>query len=142
MGFYSTPLILHKDIYMKRWNLINQILVGAWAMLAMTLAYAGAPLWTIKPLSPTTLNVSANGIATVKYQVTNQSRKSHLLVMTSIPGITQVTTAGDCPSPFNLAYQQSCTLTLQVNGSLLTGNVIGGPIVCQQGTTLQCYRPD
>ncbi|MDR3442429.1 MAG: fibronectin type III domain-containing protein, partial [Legionella sp.] len=128
---------------MKKWNLINKILVGVWVMFAMTLAYAGAPLWTVKPLplTATTLNISANGIATVKYQVTNQSRKSHLLVMTAIPGITQVTTAGDCPSPFNLAYQQSCTLTLQVNGSSLTGNVIGGPIVCQQGNTMQCYRP-
>jgi hypothetical protein len=61
--------------------------------------------------------------------------------MTAIPGITQVTTAGNCTSPFSLAYQQSCVLTLQVNGSSLLGNEVGGPSLCQQGNTLQCYQP-
>jgi hypothetical protein len=126
---------------MKKRNLINKILVGTWVLLTMTLTYAGAPLWTFKPLTATTINVSANGMATVKYQVTNQSRKSHTLVMTAIPGITQVNAAGNCPSLFSLAYQQSCTLTLQVNASSLSGDVIGGPVVCQQGNTLQCYQP-
>lgn len=126
---------------MKRRNLMNQILIGAGVMLAMTLAYAGTPLWTFTPLTATTVNVTANGTATVKYQVTNQSRKSHSLVMTAIPGITQVTTAGNCPNPFSLAYQQSCTLTLSVNGSSLSGDVVGGPMVCQQGNSLQCYQP-
>lgn len=38
MGFCSTSLILRKDTHMNRRNLIKQILVGAWAVLAMTLA--------------------------------------------------------------------------------------------------------
>ncbi|MDI1351906.1 MAG: hypothetical protein PSV35_03910, partial [bacterium] len=126
---------------MKRWNLMSQILVGAWAMLVMTLAYAGTPLWTFEPRTATTVNVPANGTVTIKYLVTNQSRTSHTLVMSAIPGITQVKTAGNCPSPFSLAYQKFCILTLQVNGSSISGNVVGGPVVCQQGNPLQCYQP-
>ena len=123
---------------MKRWN---QILVGALTMLVMTLTYASTPLWTFKPLTSTTLSLSTNSTATIQYQMTNQSRKLHTLIMTPIPGITQVETAGHCPSPFRLAYQQSCNLTLQVSGSSLADNIIGGPVVCEEGNPLQCYRP-
>lgn len=126
---------------MKKWNLVNKILFGAWALLTMTQTYAGIPLWTFEPLTATTISVTATGTANIKYRVTNQSKKSHTLSMRLIPGITQETTAGYCSSPFVLAYQQSCTLGLSVNGGSLSGNVVGGPIVCQGGNPLQCYQP-
>lgn len=103
--------------------------------------HAGTPLWTFEPSTPTTFTISVSGTVTLMYQVTNQSRKTHTLVMLPIPGITQVTTVGNCPNPFTLSYQQSCTLTLEVDGNALQGNVVGGPRVCQQGSTLLCYQP-
>ncbi len=128
-----------------RINLIKNtmITVVAAAVLFMTgTAFAGTPLWTFQPLTDTTINVRTNGAATIKYEVTNQSRKPHTLVMQPISGITQVTTAGNCPNPFVLGYQQSCTLTLEVTGSALQGNVVGGPEVCQRADCgLQCYQP-
>ena len=126
---------------MKRLHLIKKILVGACAFLTMALVYAGTPLWTFTPLTSTTIAVSGTETKTVQYQLTNQSRKSHTLVMRTIPGITQVTTPGNCTHPFTLSYQQSCTLTLTVTGSALQGNVVGGPIVCQEGPPVQCYQP-
>lgn len=141
MGFYLILLILPRDINMKGRNLINKIGIGAWAMLTMALAYAGAPLWTFAPLTATTVMVPAYDSATVKYQITNQSKRPHTLVMNAIPGITQVTTAGNCPNPFVLGYQQSCILNLTINGSALSRNVMGGPVVCQQGNLNQCYQP-
>jgi len=103
---------------------------------------AGRPLWTFSPLTNTQITVDASSTATIQYTVTNQSRRSHTLAMTSIPGITQTTTAGNCGNPFTLGYQESCTLTLVVTGSALSGNVVGGPKICQQGGgTLQCYEP-
>ncbi|MBL7481763.1 hypothetical protein [Legionella bononiensis] len=126
---------------MKVRNLINKIGVGAWAMLTVTLAYAGTQLWTLTPITATSITVPANGTATVAYQVTNQSKKSHTLVMRSIPGITQVTTAGNCANPFVLGYQISCILNLSIKGSTLNGNVTGGPIVCHKGNINQCYQP-
>ncbi|MGL6029299.1 MAG: hypothetical protein ACRC0M_05905 [Legionella sp.] len=120
---------------------INKIMIGLWLTCVMALVHAGTPLWTYTPLTQTTITVTANDTATVRYQVTNQSRKTHTLTMKSIPGVTQITTSGNCPTPFVLGYQQSCTLNLSINGSALNGHVLGGPIVCSQGNPNQCYQP-
>ncbi|MCX7117131.1 MAG: hypothetical protein NTW94_04355 [Legionellales bacterium] len=120
---------------------IHKIMIGLWLTCAMALVHAGAPLWTFTPLTRTTIPVAANDIATVRYQVTNQSRKTHTLAMKAIPGVTQITTSGNCPTPFVLGYQQSCTLNLSINGSALKGRVNGGPIVCSRGNSNQCYQP-
>jgi hypothetical protein len=127
---------------MNRTLWITRLLMGIIAFFLLSSTQAGIPLWTFTPLTATTISVAANGSATIQYSVTNQSRRSHTLVMQSITGITQITTAGNCSNPFTLSYLQSCTLTLQVTGSALQGNVVGGPIVCQQGSTLQCYQPN
>jgi hypothetical protein len=120
---------------------INKIMIGLWLTCVMALVHAGTPLWTFTPLTQTTITVAASDTATVRYQVTNQSRKSHTLAMKVIPGVTQVTTPGNCPNPFVLGYQKSCILNLSINGSALKGKIQGGPIVCQQGNPNQCYQP-
>ena len=119
-------------------TLLSSILLSLSALL-----HAGSPVWTFTPLTATSVSVPANGTATIQYQVTNQSAKSHSLLMTPITGITQTTTgAGICSNPFTLPSKgSSCTLSLQVNGSQLTHSVTDGPIVCEQGSTLQCYKP-
>jgi len=118
--------------------LLSSILLSLSALL-----HAGSPVWTLTPLTATSISVPANGTATIQYQVTNQSAKSHSLVMTPITGITQTTTgAGICSNPFTLPSRgSSCTLSLQVNGSQLIHSITDGPIVCEQGSTLQCYKP-
>ncbi len=86
--------------------------------------------------------MSPTGTATVKYIVTNQSKKPKILIMSPIIGINQVTSGtGNCSNPFSLGYKQSCTLTLEVIGSELVRNISGGPVVCNQGNRLQCYQP-
>ena len=108
---------------------------------ATALSYAGAPVWTLTPLTSTTISISSGSTATIQYQVTNQSRKKHTLSMTGITGISQDTSAGHCSNPFTLAYQQSCTLSLTVDGSALQGNIAAGPVLCDSGSHLQCYQP-
>lgn len=120
---------------------INKLMIGLWLTCTMTLVHAGAPLWTFTPLTSTTVTVTANDTAILKYQVTNQSRKTHTLAMKAISGVTQIITPGNCPTSFVLGYQQSCTLTLSINGSALNGNINGGPVVCNQGNPNQCYQP-
>ncbi|WP_419421528.1 hypothetical protein ACNVED_16590 (plasmid) [Legionella sp. D16C41] len=66
----------------------------------------------------------------------------HTLLMQGIPGITQDVSPGHCPSVFVLGYQQSCLLTLIVHGNALNGNIVGGPVVCEQGNVNQCYQPN
>nr|WP_302473913.1 DUF1566 domain-containing protein [Legionella sp. PL877] len=112
------------------------------SVFMMTTVFAGTPLWTFEPLTATTIAVPANGTAMVQYRITNQSSKPHTLTMQPIRGITQVTTGlNGCGNPFVLRGKNSCILSLQINGSQLNGSVMDGPVVCQQGSTSQCYRP-
>ncbi len=48
---------------------------------------------------------------------------------------------GDSERPCQLPAKGNCTLTLTINGSGLHGDVLGGPVLCQQGNDLQCYQP-
>lgn len=116
---------------------------GILVLLAFAgMTQAGNPLWTFAPLTPTSISVPANGTGIVQYTVTNQSRKTHTLVMNTIQGITQDTSGSYCKNPFTLGYQQSCTLKLNITGSQLSSNLNGGPVVCDQGGQgLQCYQP-
>jgi len=122
-------------------SFIIRLLSSITALCMFHAVEAGSPVWTFTPLTATTISVPTTSSATVQYQVTNQSRKSHTLVMNNITGISQDTSPGKCANPFTLGYQQSCILTLTVDGSALQGNVAGGPVVCQQGNALQCYQP-
>lgn len=119
----------------------NKVMVGL-LLLVTTISYASAPLWTFTPLTATTIAVPANDTATVQYTVTNQSNKVHTLAMQSMQGVTQATTGlGICGNPFILPAKASCTLSLQVSGSQLTSPINDGPLVCEQHSQLQCYRP-
>lgn len=118
-------------------RLINSLFMGVFGLLLMNTIQAGTPVWTFAQVSgyPPSVSVSASGTATIKYTVTNQSHKSHQLQMKPIQGITPT----GCISP--LEYHQPCTLTLTVNGSRLKKNVLGGPVLCEQGNPNQCYQP-
>lgn len=125
-----------------------KVAVYQWIMVlvtlfVMTMGHAGKPLWTFTPdpyYLPTVSVTSANS-AIIKYTVTNQSHKTHKLVMKPISGITQNTTGGNCSAPFTLEYLKSCTLELFVDGSRLNASIRGGPIVCELGNPNQCYQP-
>ncbi len=125
-------------------NFFSKLVIGIVLFLEIAGAYAASPLWTFMPLTLTSISLPGNQTTPVfiSYKVTNQAKKTHTLIMNPIPGITQETSeSGSCPNPFTLNSQQSCTLSLRVIGAKLPGNVFGGPVVCQQGSTLQCYQP-
>ncbi|MDI1351602.1 MAG: hypothetical protein PSV35_02365 [bacterium] len=126
---------------MTKCLLTNKLIIGTLILLITAIAQASAPLWTFSPMSATKISVPANGTKFIQYKITNQSHKTHTLVMTAIPGISQVTTSGNCPNPITLGYQQYCTLNLSINGRALTSKVLGGPQLCQKGNKLQCYQP-
>lgn len=128
---------------MKRPVSCKTLIIASLVMMGSQ-AYAGLPLWTLTPLTATSISVASNETATVSYTVTNQSSKPHTLVMQPIKGVSQVTTivaGGTCANPFVLAGHASCELNLEIHGNELTGNINGGPIICQQGGEVQCYRP-
>ncbi|HEU4663096.1 MAG TPA: hypothetical protein VFS55_03580 [Dokdonella sp.] len=103
---------------------------------------AGAqPVLTFAPLTPTTLTLPANGDAVVAYQVTNASAATRTFAMTPIPGIDIDTSSGHCADPFVLASHASCALSLHLVGSAMAGDIDGGPVVCIDGSPLQCWQP-
>lgn len=112
------------------------------------LTFAAGPMWTLNPVTATTLTVPSNSSATVQYTVSNQTQKALILAMKPIQGITQITNfPGACTSPFSLSSHQSCALRLLLKGSALPPLVKGGPVVCQaniNGTpnANSCYQPN
>lgn len=117
---------------------------------------AATPLFSFTPLTPTSISVPKNQSASVRYVITNNSSKSHTLVFIppSNNAITQRTTGAStrCKNPFTLPSKgSSCILSLVINGSQLNnstpicptpGNPTSPcPVVCQQGSSLECYRP-
>lgn len=122
---------------------MKMVKILALVLLYITYSYAGIPVWrfnTVPNYLPS-ITVTPISTANIKYTITNQSRKSHTLSMKNITGITQITSTGNCSNPFTLNYQQSCTLNLLVDGSALTESIKGGPIVCENGSELECYQP-
>jgi len=130
-----------KDFFMKFNVVALRLFFSAATFCLFSTAEAGSPLWTFTPLTPTTLTITTTDTAVVQYTLTNQSRKQHTLSVTQIPGVTQDTSAGNCTNPVTLNYQGSCTLTLNITGSAMSGNIQRGPTVCEEGNALQCYQP-
>ncbi len=122
---------------------LSQCFTAGVALLFFVAGYAGNPVWTFTPdpYFPPTVSITSISSTTIKYTITNQSHKQHTLSMKPIAGITQVTSAGNCPNPFTLGYHQSCTLNLFVNGSALSNDIKGGPVVCEQRNPQECYQP-
>ena len=100
---------------------------------SLTTLYAGTqPKFTLIPTTPTTVSVLSNAVTTVQYTVTNKTKVTRTLTMKPIAGITQTTSgAGICTNPFTLAHNQSCSLTLQINGAAVSDHITSGPEVCK-----------
>ncbi|MDF1683262.1 MAG: IPT/TIG domain-containing protein [Legionellaceae bacterium] len=106
------------------------------------ISQAASPVWTLTPLTATTLAVPSNDTAIVQYQVKNQSTTPRTLTMQPIHGVTQLTTGlGVCGRSFALTGKASCTLSLRIDGSLLTRPIDDGPVVCANSSNFLCYRP-
>lgn len=124
---------------------IAKTLVSLMLISVSIFCNASGPLWTFGAQTLTTLFVPDTSNQFVRYTITNQSSKSHTLAMRSIAGVTQIPgpkiDSLVCGNPFLLPSKgSSCILLLQIDGSQRT-STFNGPIVCEQGSSLQCYRP-
>lgn len=107
------------------------------------------PTFSLVATTPTQVIVPSTGTVKVNYQVTNNTKLTRTLTMVPIKGISQNTSGlENCKSPFTLAPNQSCMLSLQLNGNELPPSYLGGPIVCKtQGpkdpspSPFLCSRP-
>ncbi len=111
-------------------------------------AYANSgPIWQLTALTPTTLAVPSNRRAIVKYEVNNRTQKQLFLMMKPISGISQITTGANvCSTWFTLNGLSSCTLILEIDGSIMPSTITGGPLVCRPSSNKtpnpnSCYQP-
>lgn len=114
---------------------ISRFIVGFWLFSPMLPTQAGQPLFSLSPLSATTINMPNNISTTVQYQVTNNTKITRTLTMKPITGATQNIDKPYCSNPFTLLAHEFCTLTLTFSGPALAAapipSVIGGPVVCK-----------
>jgi hypothetical protein len=127
---------------MKAYSFIICLLSSLLALCFFGVVEAGTPLWSFFALTYTTISVPSNTTYSVQYIVTNQSKKTHTLSMQPIQATIQVPSGpGICGNPFILRSGEYCTLSMVIDGSQLTKPISDGPIVCEQNSMLQCYRP-
>ncbi|MFC3909318.1 WD40/YVTN/BNR-like repeat-containing protein [Legionella dresdenensis] len=132
---------------MKKNRLYSRLLYFIYFLPTILCSHVNsAPVFTFTPTTPTTIQVPANGTAIVQYLVTNLSSRAHTLMMVPANGIAQMTSPQYCTNPFVLGARQSCLLTLQVSGSQISSQAVGGPQVCEQGpngnpSPFLCYQP-
>lgn len=123
---------------MQRTNhrlLIRAIRTALFFFMVLSNAQASRPLWSFTPQTPTTITLAKGSNAQVIYTIQNHASRAKTLFMKPMNGISQ-NAACQLPS------KGHCTLALNVNGALLKDNVVGGPLLCQQGNPLECYQPD
>jgi DNA-binding beta-propeller fold protein YncE len=128
------------------------IVITGLLVLGANVLYAAQAKFSIVPVGNalTALLLPSNFTETVSYQVTNQTNITRTLTMVPLAGISQTTGAGLCSSPFTLAPQQSCTLSLVINGSQVpTSGINGGPVICKTKSASDvspdaflCSQPD
>ncbi|USQ15284.1 hypothetical protein J2N86_15085 (plasmid) [Legionella lytica] len=112
---------------MQKSFLVRKVVTAILSLLVLTPAHAGIPLFSLIPLTNNHITVPVNGVKIIKYQVTNHSKKTHTLIMQPITGISQISTPGNCSNPLILGSQQSCILSLQINGNNTVCTAAGLP---------------
>ncbi len=126
--------LLEQDIYLRPLSVIKTFLsVATFFFVLSPLQAATQPKFTITPITATDYKVYAHQVVTAQYTVTNKTKITRTLTMVPIAqGITQTSDKpGDCPNPFTLSQNQSCTLTLEIDASILSEKDIKSPIkVC------------
>ena len=107
--------------------------VATFFLVLSPLQAATQPKFTITPITATHFNLFSHQIVTAQYTVTNKTKITRTLTMVPIAqGIKQTSDKpGDCANPFTLSQNQSCTLTIEIDGSYLSEQDIKTPIkVC------------
>lgn len=118
---------------MKSKKITSSILRAGLVLLnSISVLHAQEPTFDIIPTTPTAFFLPVNSSEVVQYKVTNKTNITRKLAMKAITGASQ--TSEGCTNPFTLAPNDSCLLTLQLNGNQMPARINGGPIVCQTGT--------
>lgn len=103
--------------------------------------FASTPLWTFKPLSPTTITILPFQIKYIDYLITNESFTTHTLSIQPYPFEITKLEPLSCGETFTLNPNESCILNVLIKGFSIVDSFTGGPILCEAESELMCYTP-
>lgn len=108
------------------------LMTSLFAFRTLSIHAASQATFSVIATTATNITVPENRHAYVQYRVTNNTASPQTLTMVPIPNVTQRTgEQGQCGNPFTLAHNQSCNLTLYVDGALQHTSYEGGPVICK-----------
>ena len=103
----------------NRFSCAINLITLTYLVLISSLVIAEAQIkFSLDPTTPTGIHIPGYGNAIIEYQVTNNTKIGRTLTVIPWTGVTQNTAAGKCPSPFYLASNSSCLLSLNVDRAL------------------------
>lgn len=106
-----------------------------------TYIFASTPLWTFTPLTPTTVSITSSTSVYVDYLITNHASITHNISLQPFPFSVRNSDPFDCGKVFTLEPNQSCILSIFVDGAAIDKNFQFGPMLCEVGSQELCYIP-
>lgn len=103
--------------------------------------FASTPLWTFTPLTPTSVSVTSSTSVYVDYLITNHGSITHNIALQPFPFSVRTINPFDCGKVFTLEPNQSCILSIFVDGAEIGKNFQFGPVLCEVGSQDLCYIP-
>ena len=111
--------------------------------LISEVAFASKALYSITPIGTSIVPVPPNFKASVNYRVLNQTQQTQTLSFQESFGLSQLVQAGSCGNPFILAPNESCVLSLWVDGNdIVSATTLQGPEICKLNSRFFCSLPD
>ena len=120
------------------------IKVLGWLLLLLSeVAFASKSLYSITPIGTSIVLVPQNFKASVNYRVSNQTQQTQTLSFQESFGLTQLVQAGSCDNPFTLGPNESCVLSLWVDGNdIVSAGTLQGPEICKLNSRFFCSLPE
>jgi hypothetical protein len=118
-------------------------ILGCLLFLLSELTFASKALYSITPIGTSIVPVPPNFKASVNYRVLNQTQQTQTLSFQESFGLTQLVQAGSCDNPFTLGPNESCVLSLWVDGNdIVSATTLQGPEICKLNSRFFCSLPD
>lgn len=105
--------------------------------------FASKAIYSITPLDSPIVNVPANFRNHITYRILNQTSQTQTLSFQDHTGLTQLVQEGFCTNPFTLGPNESCNLSLYVDGNVITeSTTLKAPKVCKLNSDFFCSFPE
>lgn len=99
---------------------------------------------SITPASEINVQIMAHETVEIRYFLTNNTSIERVFTLKKMPGIKQIQSGTQsCPDSLKLNPEQTCLLTLSIDGDRIAGNSSAGLFLCEDNPAGKvCFQPD